>query len=162
MSGRVYYLPFDNETYTAAGTDFDLWEVAPADDRPFYLARINLEKLTDLGDAELEGISLEVIVGHATTGSGGSSYTGSAVGRKNTSAVDPGFTEARMNTTIAATGTTYTVLMRGWPYPMFEHVWTPDERPLITQADTRVCVRALTTVADDVSISGTLTVVELG
>ena len=162
MKGRVYYLTFDNETYTAAGTDFDLWEVIPADDKPIYLSRINLEKLTDLGDAELEGIRISVIVGHATGGSGGSSYTASAVGRQHTSDADPGFAAERMNSTIATTGTTYSVLARGWPYPIFEHVWTPDSRPLVVQPDISVVVRAHTTVADDVSISGTLELIELG
>ena len=160
--GRTYWLTFNNQTYAAADGDIDLWEIRPADDKPVYLSRVTLEKTTDLGDAELEGLRLEVIVGHTTVGSGGASYIGPSVGRQNTSDTDPGFGSARMNDVVATTGTTYSVLARGWPYPIFDHVWNIDTRPLITHADTMFVVRAHTTVADDISITGTLELIEIG
>jgi hypothetical protein len=156
--GRVYSVPI---TLTAVTTQVDLWDIAPADDKPVRLHAIYLGQSTELGDAAEEQLGIQVVRGFATVGSGGSSATPTPVVPNDTAA---GATVRTLDTTIAVVGggsTTYlhadTWNVRG-PYQI---VWTPEMRPGCSQVDTRVVVRTTGAPADSVTIAGTLYFEEL-
>lgn len=165
--GRLYSIPFSQQTITNAGGDRDFWYIAPADDKPVLLHSISFSPAAagDLGDAQEETLFFSVIRGHTAVGSGGSSVTASAVGRANPSDPDPGFTARTNDTTIASVGTTFTLHTGGWNNRVGLE-WTPPDkmRDLFwcSQAQTSIVVRLLNTVADDLVLSGTLFVEEFG
>jgi hypothetical protein len=162
--GRVYYLPFENQTYTAAGGDRDLWEVTPPDDKPLKILGIILANVDDtiVGDAKEENIRLAIIRGHTTSGNG-TAYTTSTIAKKNPGDPNASFTAEHNGTTIASAGTPVTVLADGWNIRIPYQLWFPPEiAPVVTQSETTLVVRALTTVNADLEISGTLVVEEGG
>lgn len=74
--GRVYSVNFENVAVTAAQ---DFFEISPADDKPVKLLGLFLSQSTELGDAAEEMLRVQVIRGHGTGGSGGSTATAVAV-----------------------------------------------------------------------------------
>lgn len=160
MAGRLYKIPFENVT-VAASQDF--FELTPADDKPIELVSLelcNVGGAADAGDAQEELLRLLVRRGHTVSGSGGSAPTPTPCGRSDAAS---GFTAEVNNTTIANTGTTKDLDAVGWNVRIpFLHTWLPEERPDCSQADTTIVVRLLSTPADALSVSGTLTVRELG
>jgi hypothetical protein len=157
MPGRLYAVSFTAVAVTAAQ---DLFEIAPADDKPVYLHALYLAQTTELGDAAEEVLRVSVIRGHATSGSAGSTATARPMQPSDTAF--GGVAEVN-NTTIASTGTAVELHVDGWnvrvPYQL---VWTPETRPFCTQAQTTIVVRLMAAPADSVTVSGTLLVEELG
>ena len=163
-TGRVYYYTIDNEVYTAAGGNRDIWEIAPAANKPVEIIRFRLVKLNKIKDAELEGLSIEIVHRNTTIGSGGTTYTAADVGRQHASSVDPSCTVVRNNTTIATGGggLIRSCYAEAWGYPICEFVWEPDTRYQATSFDTVFCIRGHTTPAADVNFSGYLVLKEMG
>lgn len=157
MTGRIYAASFTAVAATAAQ---DLFEIAPADDKPVYLHAVYLMQTTDLGDAAEEVLRVSVLRGHATSGSGGSTATPRPMMPSDTAF--GGVAEVN-NTTIASAGTAVELHVDGWnirvPYQL---VWTPETRPFCTQAQGLIVVRLMAAPADSVTISGTLLLEELG
>lgn len=144
---------------TAVTAQIDLAELTPADDRPIEIVGIFLHQTTDFGDAAEEVLSLEIIRGHTTSGSGGNTPTPRPLKRGAQAA---GFTAETLNTTIASAGTTHTLLADGWnvrvPY-LFQAI-REDEAPQASQADTTMVVR-MSAPADSITVRGTVWVREL-
>ena len=162
-TGRVYYYTIDNEVYTAAGGNRDIWEIEPAANKPVEIVRFRLCKLTKIRDADLEGLTIEIVQRNVTNGSGGTTYTASDVGRQHQSSVDPSCTVVRNNTTIASGGSLIRSLYaEAWGYPICEFVWEPDTRYQHSSFDTLFCIRGLSTPAADVNFSGYLVLKEMG
>lgn len=153
--GQTYSVSFENSTYTNADGDRDLFYLAPADDRGIRILGLFIANVgADVGDAEEEMIRLSVIRGHTTVGSGGAAATPRPMSARYAAA---GATARVNDTTIASSGTTVTLHADGWnirsPYGLI----LPDAMQWrCDQGQTSIVVRAHTTPADDISISGTL------
>lgn len=163
--GRIYFVQFENISVTAANGDYDLFYLAPADDKPVRLLdyEIAMSSTADAGDAQEEFLRIQVIRGHTTVGSGGTAVTASSVGRANPSDPDPSFTARTGDSTIASAGTTQVIqsvaVNNRVPYLK---QWLETTAPWCTQAQSSIVVRLVAAVADDCNMSGTLTVEELG
>lgn len=163
--GRKYSIPF-NGTITAAGTDTDIWSLQPADDKPILLRGITLGQTSEVGDAQEEGVRITVrrLPATFTVGSGGNSVTAGAPLNSSGDTVWS-FTARTNDTTVATTSGTAQVLdefgwnERGTPYER----WYPDADycPGAIQGQGLV-VRCETTLADDMTFSGTAFVEEMG
>lgn len=160
--GRIYTVPLAF-TYTAAGGDFDLCYIAPADDKPCKLRGFIVGQTSEVGDAQEEGVRITVarITGTITASSGGSAVTPVPVDSADAAA---GFTARAGDSTVATqTGGAVTSL---WEYGWNERVtpfeiWYPEERmcPKAKQGEALV-IRAQTTLADDMSATITAVVEE--
>ena len=150
--GRVYTVPLQLTAYTA---QIDLFDVAPADDKPVILHAIYLGQTTELADAAEEQLGIQIIRGFATVGSGGSSVTATPVNPSDTAA---GATCRTGDTTIAVVGggTTTHIHADTWniraPYQL---IWTPEMRPQCSQGQTRIVIRLTGAPADSVTLAGT-------
>lgn len=158
---RIYTVSYSG-TYTAAGTDTDLLEITPADDKPVKLLGFSLGQTTEVGDTAEEGVRVTVIRLPATftSGSGGSAGTVNALDSADAAA---GLTTEVNNTTVATTsGTAVNLVELGWnerntPY---EFWFPPRCEPVVKGAEGMV-VRAQTTLADDMSIACTFWLEEM-
>lgn len=162
---RIYRVPFALGTVTNAGGNNDLWTVTPADDKPIKIVGVRLGQTSELGDAAEEGLDLTIVhlAATVTAGTGGSAVT--PVNRDPAiSDLAAGFT-ARINDTGVATSSGTTTVMEAFSWNLrntpFE-LWYPDFdlAPTARQASA-LCVRMNSTLADDISFSGTLFVLEL-
>lgn len=166
MLGRLYTCVVEAATYANASGDYDLFEVTPADDKPILFVGLTIDNVggtADAGDAQEELIRVAIVRGNTTSGSGGNAATnGAKVGWGGAGIGTSGFTFESMNTTPASTGGT-TIWAGGWNVRVpFREFW-PEELCIgASQADTLMCVRLASTVADDLTISATLWVAELG
>lgn len=157
--GRIYTVPLQLTAYTA---QIDLFDIAPADDKPVILHAIYLGQTTELADAAEEQLGIQIIRGFATVGSGGSSVTATPV---NPSDAAAGATCRTGDTTIAVVGAGATTHIHAdtWniraPYQL---IWTPEMRPQCSQGQTRIVVRLTGAPADSVTIAGTLYFEEQG
>lgn len=158
MIGRVYTVTFENVAVAAAQ---DFFEITPADDKPVFIAGFSLDNVggtADAGDAQEEILRLSIVRGHTTSGSGGSAPTPSPWRTSIDTA--SGFTAEVNNTTIASTSGT-TIWAGGWNTRITKEVLFPDElMPGVSQANTTLVVRLLSTPADSFNASGTLFCVE--
>lgn len=152
---RIYTVSFA-ATVTAAGTDTDLFEFVPADDKPIKLRGFCLSQTSEVGDAAEEGLRISVMVLPATfTSSNGTSTTPRPTDSADAAA---GFTAETNGTTVATTsGTAITHNEFGWnvrnsPFDF----WYPDAAfcPKAKQAEGMV-IRMQTTLADDASFACT-------
>jgi hypothetical protein len=156
--GRIYTVPF-NGTVTNAGGDTDLWSMQPAANKPTKLRGFTLGQISEVADAQEEGLRITVkrMPATWTVGSGGSSVTAAAPVNSSADTVWS-FTARTNDTTVGTTSGTAQVLDEfGWnerntPY---EH-WYPDERfcPECINGQALV-IRMETTAADDLTFSGT-------
>src|SRR5215204_2669399 len=125
--GRIYTVSFSG-TVTTAGTDADLLELTPAAQKPCRLRGFSLGQISEIADAQEEGLRISVIRLPATVTSGnGTATTGQPMDSADAAA---GFAAETNGTTVGTTsGTAITLAEYGWnirntPY----EVWFPDER----------------------------------
>lgn len=158
---RVYAVTFEGQSVTAANGDYDLFYIAPADDKPIRIWELMLYVTSELGDAQEEWLRLALVRGHTTAGSGGNASP-------SVTPVNPGdpaasFTARTLDPTIASVGTTTTPWAGGMNVRAgLERIWLPDTTPWAGQGQTSIVVRMMAGVADDVTMSGTLTLEEVG
>lgn len=158
---RIYTVPYSG-TVTNAGGNSDLFEIAPADDKPVKLRGLRLGQISEVGDTAEEGLQISIIrlPATVTSGSGGSAVTPVPMDSANVAA---GAACEANNTTVATTnGTAVTVDIIGWnerntPY----ETWWPDPEfaPKVKQGETLV-VRMDTTPADDFTFCGSVYIEE--
>lgn len=159
MLGRVYTVPLQLTAFTV---QIDLFDIAPADDKPVELHALYLGQSTELGDTAEEQLGIQIIRGFATVGSGGSSVTATPVNPSDSAA---GATCRTGDTTVAVVGggTTTHIHADTWnvraPYQI---IWTPECRPQCTQGQTRIVIRLTGAPADSITIAGTLYFGETG
>lgn len=154
--GRMYTVTFAAVPVTLSQ---DLFMIAPASNKPVRLHELYLGQTSDVGDAQEEMLRVQIIRGHTTVGSGGSSVTPAPHLSADTIA---GFV-ARVNDTTIASGGTSTVHFAE-PFNIragLHQVWTPETRPPCTTASTRIVVRLMAAPADEITMSGTLYVEEV-
>ncbi len=155
---RMYTVSFTQQTIANASGDYDLFEITPADDAPLEVVGIFLAVTSETGDAAEEILPIQIIRGHATTGNG-TSTTPQPIDPKGPAA---GFTAETVGATIASAGTGVTVFADAFNVRAGYQMWFPEGcGPRVTQANTTMVVRSSATVADDVTMSGTLFVREV-
>jgi len=155
--GRIYTIDIAAAAITAA---CDVVEIVPADDKPVIVHGFELLQTTDLGDAAEEVIGLYWARGNSTSGSGGSAPTPSPLNASDSAA---GFTAETLNTTQASTGSPVTLQRHGWNIRMpLSVIYTPETRPIVSQGQTRMCLRMAAAPADSITVSGSVTVEEMG
>lgn len=148
--GRIYSVTHQGTIANASG-DYDLLEIAPADDKPVKLRGFVLSQISEVGDTAEEGLRISVmrLPATVTSGSGGSTPTPAPMDSANVAA---GFASETGNGTVATTsGSAVTLAEYGWnirnsPY----EVWYPDDEfcPKVKQGEALV-IRQQTTAADD-------------
>lgn len=153
--GRVYAVPFSAVAITVAQ---DLVELSPADDIPIELIGWHLGQSSDAGDAQDELLQLNIIRGHTSSGSGGSSVTPSPLNPGDAAA---NFTAEINNTTIASSGTPVTLFGTAWNVRAGSDVWLPEDvRPRARQSNTTIVVR-MSAPNDSITTTGVFWVREL-
>lgn len=157
--GRMYRAAFGS---VAVSAQQDLFEVLAPSNAIVIVHRIQLSQSTEVGDAAEEGLHLQMVRGEgSTSGSGGSTPTVTPIEAGTASAGVA--VEANNTTKMTAGGGSLAVLE--------EHVWnvrvpldiiyTPEERPIISPSD-YFTVELNTTPADSLTMSGTITLEEIG
>jgi hypothetical protein len=159
--GLIYTVAIENGTITTAGGDFDVYYLQPADDKPIRVIRVELDVTSELGDAQEEHLRLAWVRGHTSAGSGGATPT--PLPKNLNGGTAAGFTAHTLDSVIANGGTTKTWGGTGMNVRA-GYICDYDERtaPECSQADASIVLRSMGTVADDVSINGTIWVEELG
>jgi hypothetical protein len=153
----MYTVRFRRIAITTALGDHDFFELTPADDKPIELAAVLLSFSSELGEAQEEWIDWGVVRGNATTGNG-TATTPAAMDPRDNAA---GFTAKTVSTTPASAGTAVETVSDNFNVRSGLQIWLPEGyRPRVDQADTMMCVRMFTAVADDVVCSGTAWVKE--
>jgi hypothetical protein len=155
--GRVYAVTFEGTAVTA---QVDFFEVLPADDKPVRILGLFLSQSSDVADAAEEILRVQIIRGHATTGSGGASPTPTPTSPNDTAA---GFVSETLNTTIASAGAAVNLFAHAFNIRVGLEVWYPQgAEPVCSQAaGTMLVVRLMAAPADSLTMSGTLIVEEL-
>lgn len=154
----TYTVAFFGASFTTANGDYDFFELTPADDRPIEIVAVYLGVKTEVGDAQDEMLDVTIVSDNATTGNGAATTPRQLDSRDGAA----GFTAESVASTTATTGTevllhadTFNV-RAGW-----QIIFPETMRPKIDQADTMLCIRLETALADDATISGTVYVREL-
>lgn len=155
--GSTFVVSFAAVAVTAAQDVFEL--VAPATSK-LVIREVVLGQYTDFGDAAAEILSVLMIRGNATSGSGGSAATPVNLA-SHTGAKSAGATAEVNNTTVASTGSPVTLRAEAWnvqtPYRFYP---APTEQ-IVVNASERFVVR-LTAPADSITMNGTLVFEEIG
>lgn len=157
MADRAYSVSF---TAVAVTAQQDFFEITPADDKPCKVVGLFLGQSSDAADAQDEQLAIRVIRGFTTSGSVGSAATPRPLNPSDTAA---GFAAEVNNTTVATTGTTNDLHCDSFNVRAGYPLWIPDGLEwVVSQGQTSLVVRLITTPADSLTMSGTLYVVEQG
>lgn len=153
----IYTVNFFEQTIAAASGDYDFFEIIPATNKPLEIVGIWIGNKSEVGDAQDEMVSYTIVRGNTTTGNGSSATPGL------TDSSDPAasFTAKTVSSTPAVTAGTVlcadTFNIRAGLNLLFPELM----RIKVSAADTRLCVRLPTALADDAVFSGTLWVREI-
>lgn len=157
MEGRIYTVDIVAAAITVAA---DVVELTPADDKPIEVLGFDILQTTDVGDAAEEIIGLVWVRGHTTSGTGGTTVTPRPTNPTDAAA---GFTAESLNTTAASVGTTVNLQRHGWNIRMPQTIFYPPELcPQASQTNTTLLLRMAAAPTDSITISGSVTVRELG
>lgn len=153
----VYTVVFQAATIAAASGDYDFFELDAAAEKPVEIVALKLANKSEVGDAAEEMVEYAIVRGNATSGNG------SATTPRPLDASDgaASFAAETVASTPASTGTPLTLVadtfnIRSGLYEIYPEVM----RPKTSGADL-LCVRLITALADDATMSGTLWVREL-
>lgn len=148
MAGSIYTATFSAISVTAAQ---DLFEIVAPAAAPVFIREIRFGQYSDAGDAAAELLSVLLMRGHTTTGSGGAGVTPvAALG--GTSAA----TVARNNTTVATAGSPETILADAWNIQAGWYYPSDGELRIAIAPSQRFVVR-ITAPADAITMNGTIT-----
>lgn len=154
-SGRMYTMVISQVAFTA---QVDAFEISPADDKPCEIVGLFLGQSTEFGDAQDETLTITIIRGFTSSGSGGSATTPQLIDPGDPAAAFAGET---MNTSVATTGTSVKLHEDAWNVRAGYAMWWPiGTEPKVSQANTTLVVR-ISAPADSVTLSATLYVREL-
>lgn len=151
-------LTLDNITVTNAGGDVDLIAILPATQKPIEIVGWYLVATSEVGDAAEEIVRIKVIRGHTTVGSGGAAVTPRCPNGNDSVS----FTARANDTTIASAGTAVDLGGFGLNERIPEMVGPlPDGFGFRSANAEYIVLRMMSTVADDISLTGTIWVREL-
>jgi hypothetical protein len=152
MQGPIYYVTFENQSFTNANGDYDFVELTPADEGGIEIVGFELQCFET--DAE-EYLRVQWFSDNATSGNGSAATPRPQNPLVTSTAV---FAAETVASTPASTGTAiglpthYVAAKGGTQGP----IWYPDGcGPRVTQSDTMLCLRLAAAVADDAVFSGT-------
>jgi hypothetical protein len=157
MNGPIFTATFSAIAVSAAQDVFQLTTHATS---RIEICEIFLGQYSDAGDAAAEMLSVQLVRGHTTTGSGGAAVTPVNFEPWSRAAVT---TVLRNNTTIAADGTAVILhseafnVQGGWLYKPFKS-GDDNERPKVEAAGATngLFVVRITAPADAVTMNGTI------
>lgn len=153
----IYTVGFNQQTIANASGDYDFFELLAADDKPIEIVALFLGNKSEVKDAEEEMVAWSIVRGNTTTGNG-TSTTPFPIDPSDPSA---SFTAEAVASTPASAGTPVSLHFDTFNIRTgLQLIFPPDMRPKTAGTDL-LCVRLLTAVADDVTMSGTLYVREL-
>lgn len=153
----VYTVSFREQAFTTALADYDFFELTPVDDRPIELIGLMIGVKSELGDAQEEQLSYQIVSDNATTGNGTNATPRPTDPRDGAA----GFTAETVASTPASAGTPLELLNDTFNVRSGLQLWLPEEyRFKVDQADVMLCVRLFTALVDDATISGTVWVRE--
>ena len=154
--GQVFTATVSAVSVSAAQDVFEI--VSPATSR-VRIREIRIGQYSDAGDAQAELLSVQIIAGYTTSGSGGSSVTPRNVRRASTATA--GSTVEANNTTVAADGTALVLMSDVWNIQA-GWLYVPDDAEMITiDVSTRLVVR-ITAPADAITLNATMIFEEIG
>lgn len=147
--GRMYSATFSN----AVTAQQDLWMIAPATNIPIKIHALFISQTSE-PTTEEEQLRIAVIRGNATVGTGGAAVTPVPVNPGDPAATA---TVRRGDTTVASAGTPVTLHEEAMNirigYPL---ILPPEMQWGCSAAQTRICVRLLTTPADSITMLSTI------
>jgi hypothetical protein len=153
---RIYTVAFDQQAFTNALGDYDFFELDPATDKPIKIVAIFIGNKSEVGDAGEEMVAWSIVRGNTTTGNGTATTPRPLVGADAAA----GFTAEVVASTPASAGTPLTLHADTFNIRTgLQVIFPPDMRPSSSGADL-LCVRLLTALADDATLSGTVYVEE--
>lgn len=156
--GRFYSVIFSGVSVSAAQ---DLVEAVAATGKPFILHEIVVGQTSDYGDAQAEGLRIDIkrATGSYTSGSGGSTATPA---KHLTNDASAGPTPEINNTTQASAGSGALTTIRTDAFNVqsgYQYLPPPEQRILFLAAE--ACVISITAPADALTMSGTMVFEEL-
>lgn len=144
---KIYSAAFNAVAVTAAQ---DVFEIVAGTN--LTIREVRLGQHSDFGDAQAEILSVQILRGYTTTGSGGAAVTPAAVNSQANNAASTA-TVARNNTTVATTGTAAILLSDAFNVQTgFRFKPDADERPELS-AGQRLVVR-ITIPVDALTMDG--------
>lgn len=158
MSRGVYTVVFDQQTIAAASGDYDFFELTPATNKPIEIVAIKISNKSEIGDAQEEMVAWSIVRGNATSGNGTSATPrplDPSDGAASFTAETVGSTPASAGTAITLVADTFNIRAN------LNEIYPQEMRAKASAADTTLCVRLLTALADDATMSGTVWVREL-
>ena len=165
----VFSATFATASITSAGGIQDIFElVAPANSR-VVIHDVVLAQFSDELAAEAEIVSILLMRGHSSSGSGGVDITTTGVANLNPYGRATGCTVERNNSTLASGGSPETLWADGW-HLQAGFIWRMSERlnmlgndgKIVLKPSQRFVVRMNEAIADDISANGTLLFEEIG
>jgi hypothetical protein len=142
----------------AASAAQDVFEIVAPSGAKVAIREIVLGQYSDFGDAEAELLSLLMLRGYTTSGSGGASVTPSPL-RSGEAAASS--TVERNNTTVASSGSPVTLRSESFNVAAgYRYYPVPEERIILAPSE-RFVVR-ITAPADAITLNGTLVFDEIG
>ncbi len=155
--GRMYSVVIEGVVWTPAQTDIDFFAWVGVADVAFRLHYIEIGQSEDAGDAAAEMLRWDINT-HTTVGSGGTTVTPQALTPGDASPVG---IFRRMDTTRGSTS--ITTLWSGAWNVQAGLIWVPPPGVVIqTNGTTRLAIGSASTVNDDLTISGTMVVEQIG
>jgi hypothetical protein len=156
---RMYTISFFEQAITAANADYDLFQLDSAADKPIRIAQIDVFNKSEIGDAQEEMVSMTIVRGNTTVGSGGASATPRPINFADAAA---GFTARTADSVISTAGTAVTLYSGGFNIRAgWSIIWPETLRPSTVDGAGFLCVRMATALADDAIFSGTMWVEEM-
>lgn len=154
---RCYTVSLAPTSITVATTD--LIALASADDVPIKVRAIRVWQTSDVGDAQDEVITVQLVRGNTTAGSGGATATPSPKNPKDAAAA----TTVRVgDTTAATTGTTTVPYQSGWNVRApLEIIFPEDMMPGSDQGTGFLVLRIGAAPADAITIAASVDFWEL-
>lgn len=157
MSRGIYTVSFDQQTIAAASGDYDFFELDAATDKPIEIVAIDIGNKSEVGDAQEEMVAYSIVRGNTTTGNG----TATTPRAQDASDGAASFTAKVVSSTPASVGSPINLLVSTFNIRAgLMYIFPPEMRPKTQGADL-LCIRLLTALADDATMSGTVWVREL-
>ena len=149
--GQIYSAEFSDVSVAAAQ---DLFSLLVGADEPIHILGCVISQNSDVKDAEEEGLTIRIMRGWGTVGSGGSAPTARPLSSKQGAAT----TTVRANdTTEASAGTVVNIHTEVWNIRMpWIYSPIPELRIRIDQGDDLVSVSLLAAPNDAIITSGTI------
>jgi len=149
--GKIYSAEFSDVSVAAAQ---DLFSLLVGDDEPIHLLGCIISQNSDVGDAAAESLTIRIMRGWGTVGSGGSAPTARNLDGKGGAAT----TTVRANdTTEASAGSVVNMHTEVWNIAMpWIYMPIPELRIRVDQADDLLSVSLLAAPTDALITSGTI------